>query len=253
MLVAAMQPTYLPWLGYFDLLDQVNLFVLLESVQFEKQSWQQRNRLRTPNGLEWLTVPVLISGRFGQCIDSVQIKVGEFPTKHLKTVRQHYGRCKYFEQYWPEFQRIMLEAEEHASLAELNIWLLRWLADCLGITTPIMRTTEVYRGNASRSDRLVEILQRVGADVYLSPRGSLEYLEADREVFSRAGIPVVFQTFDHPTYLQRYQPFMVGASAIDLLFNEGPGALSIIRSGRRQSESLDDIIQKKDMVDEARQ
>jgi len=253
MLAAVMQPTYLPWVGYFDLMDQVDLFVLLESVQFEKQSWQQRNRLRTPNGLEWLTVPVLISGRFGQCINDVQIKVGEFPSKHLKTIRQHYGRCKYFEQYWPEFQRIMLEAEEHASLADLNISLLRWLADCLGITTPIMRATEVYLGSASRSDRLVEILERVGADSYLSPRGSLEYLQADREVFSRARISVAFQTFDHPTYSQRYQPFMVGASVIDLLFNEGPGTLRVIRSGRRQSEALEDVIQKKEVADEARQ
>src|SRR5580704_12957199 len=100
--VAISQPTYLPWLGYFDLIDQVDVFVLLDNVQFEKQSWQQRNRIKTPTGLQWLTVPVIFRGRFGQLIKDVEIREAEFWRNHLRAIELNYRRARFFHQYFEE-------------------------------------------------------------------------------------------------------------------------------------------------------
>ena len=247
MLAAIMQPTFLPWVGYFDLIDQADVFVLLDTVQFEKQSWQQRNLVRAPKGLEWFTVPVFIKGRFGQTIREVQVKTGAFPEKQIKTLRQHYGRCPYFHDYWPELEKILFGVRQHESLVTMNVALIHWLAGRMGITSRFVLASDLNVDN-HRSGRLVAILQTIGADGYLSPRGSMEYLVQDSQVFAEAGIPILFHTFVHPEYRQRYAPFEPGASAIDLLFNEGPVAAEILRSGRRLPEPFNVAIERMKVV-----
>ena len=241
MLAAIMQPTYLPWIGYFDLIDQADVFVFLDSVQFEKQTWQQRNRIRTANGLEWLTVPVFIKGRFGQSIRDVVIRTTGFPDKHIRALKQHYGKAPYCGEYLGELEEIIFSARNDPSLARLNIALIRWLSDRLGIPGRFSCASELA-AEGERSTRLVSILQALGATRYLSPRGSMDYLRSDRQVFGKAGIPIVVQDYAHPEYRQLYRPFEPGASAIDLLFNEGPGAAEIIRAGRRRSIPIDEVI-----------
>lgn len=243
MLAAVMQPTFLPWIGYFDLIDQVDVFVLLDTVQFEKQSWQQRNRVRSASGLEWITVPVFITGRFGQPIRDVEIKPGSFPGKHIKTLKQHYSGCDYFSDYAQPLEEILATARAHRSLARLNIDLIAWMASALGIGTRFVTASEL-EASGSRSERLVSILRQLNAEGYVSPRGSLDYLMEDRQTFLDARMPVTLQTYSHPEYRQRYRPFQAGASAVDLLFNEGPAAGSIMRSGRGRPEPIDDVIAK---------
>lgn len=240
MLAAIMQPTYLPWIGYFDLIDQVDVFVFLDTVQFEKQTWQQRNRIRTANGLEWITVPVFIKGRFGQHIRDVQIRTTEFPDKHVRALRQHYGKTPYGGKYLAELEQILSSARNDPSLSRLNVALIRWLSDRLGIRGRFSFASELA-AEGQRSTRLVAILQALKATRYLSPPGSLDYLRSDRHVFERAGIPILVHDYVHPEYRQRYRPFEPGASAIDLLFNEGPGAAAVIRSGRRPSIPIDEV------------
>lgn len=244
MIAAIMQPTFLPWIGYFDLIDQADIFVFLDTVQFEKQSWQQRNRVRTPNGLEWLTVPVYITGRFGQTIREVEIKTDVFPEKQIKTLQCHYSKTPYFDEYWPELEAILHSAKQDRSLARLNMSFICWLAGLLGISSRFVLASDLNVENR-RSERLVGILKNIGADRYLSPRGSMEYLLQDREVFAQAGIPILFQTFVHPEYRQRYAPFEIGASAIDMLFNEGAaGTAGLMRSGRGLSERFEDAVER---------
>jgi hypothetical protein len=227
-----MQPTYLPWLGYFDLLDQVDKFVLLDTVQFEGRSWQQRNRIKTPAGLLWLTVPVAARGRHGLRIVDVEIKEANFWRDHLRTVELNYRRAPFFDRYYPALNELLRSASSGPRLAELNIGLLRWLAEALGIETPIVRSSELAV-DGKRTHLLAEICSLSGATTYVSPLGSADYLLNELPILTERGVNVVFQHYEHPTYRQLFPPFLAHASVLDLLFNEGENALKIIRSGRR--------------------
>ncbi len=232
MKIAISQPTYLPWLGYFDLMDQVDLFVLLDSVQFEKQSWQQRNRIKTPLGLQWLTVPVCFRGRLEQRIDEVEVRDPGFAAKHLRAIELNYGRSRYFDQYFPSVQNIFRECKE-SLLVNLNIQFLDWMRKVLGITTPV-RCSSSMQVEGKRSELLINLCRLCGADAYVSPPGSAVYLLDDLGRFAEAEIEVHFQNYSHPEYRQLFPPFAPFSSALDLIFNEGPESPKIIRQGRRE-------------------
>ncbi len=231
MKIAIAQPTYLPWLGYFDLLDQVDKFVLLDTVQFEKQSWQQRNRIKTPTGLLWLTVPVAFRGRLGQRIVDVEIREAEFWRDHLRAVELNYRRAPFFGDYYPAWSELLRTASSGLHLAELNISLFRWLAEALGIKTPIVRSSELAV-DGKRTRLLAEVCSSLGAITYISPLGSADYLLNELSILTDRGVNVVFQHYEHPLYRQLFPPFQSHASVLDLLFNEGENSLPIVRSGR---------------------
>ncbi len=231
MRVAILQPAYLSWLGYFDLLDQVDHFVLLDSVQFEKRSWQQRNRIKTPIGLHWLTVPVVSRGKREQRIAEVEIQ-GEFWRDHIRSVEMNYRRSAFFDRYFGKLSGWMEEGAASARLATLTIGLLRRLAEELEIRTPMTRSSEMAV-EGKRTNLLAEICVALGATTYLSPLGSADYLLNELPMMTDRGIAVEFQHYEHPEYSQLFPPFQPFASVIDLLFNEGDKAREIIRSGRR--------------------
>jgi hypothetical protein len=238
MLIAIMQPTYLPWIGYFDLIDQSEVFVFLDSVQFERQSWQQRNRLKIQGALQWLSVPVLRSGHSTEPIRAMEVKRSElFPQKHIRTIEQNYRRALYFDKYFSSLKAI-LEADEH-KLSNLNQRLIRWMAEMIGVQTDFKCSSEL-QAQGSRSELLTNICFGLGVSTYLSPLGSADYILETRELFERQGITVVFQHYEHPQYRQLSEPFVPFASALDLLFNEGERSLEIMRSGRRPHYSLED-------------
>ncbi len=231
MKIAICQPTYLPWLGYFDLMDQVDIFVLLDSVQFEKQSWQHRNRIKTATGLQWITVPVIYRGCFGQHINQVEIRDPEFVRKHLRGIELSYRRTPYFDTYYPELTEIF-NGRLKGFLADLNVSLLQWFCAILRIPTPVLRSSAMS-AVGRRSELLANLCLEVKADSYLSPPGSAAYLLNDLELFANAGIDVEFHHYEHPEYSQLFPPFCPYASALDLVFNEGPRSLEILRNGRR--------------------
>jgi hypothetical protein len=232
MKIGIMQPTYLPWIGYFDMMDQVDTFVLLDHVQFSKQSWQQRNRIKTPQGLEWLTVPVDVKGRSRQSIRDVRIHTAQFAKKHVHALEMHYGRAAYRAAVIRELAGLLLREPPWDRLAELNVALIGWLGRALGVLTPVVRSSTLSpRGE--RTEALVSICEQLGGTHYLATLGSAESLLADLHVFEARGIPVTFHHYVHPTYTQLYPPFVPYASAIDLLCNTGSGALAVVRSGRR--------------------
>jgi len=238
-----MQPTYLPWLGYFDLIDQSTVFVFLDNVQFSKQSWQQRNRIRTDKGMGWLTVPVKASGRSQQLIRETEIVFSSFfPRKHLHVIEQNYLKAPHFHLYWGKLQKILTDGEN--LLCQLSMRLVQWLAAEFRISAHFEISSELG-AKGKRSDLLVDICKRLGAKTYLSPVGSAVYLRQEYKVFEENQIQIVFQNFNHPTYHQAYEPFVPYASAMDLLFNEGDRSLEIIRSGRRPSFTLEDILRQR--------
>jgi WbqC-like protein family len=240
MKIAISQPTYLPWLGYFDLIDQVDAFVLLDSVQFEKQSWQQRNRIKTPTGLQWLTVPVVFRGRLEQRIMEVVIRDPEFPKKHIRAIELNYRRAPFFDHYFPAIARVLEDHAEGSFLVDLNIEFVRWCCTELNVRTPLVRSSELNQ-SGRRSELLVNLCRCLNADTYVSTPGSATYLLNDLRLFADAGINVSFQNFEHPTYRQMFPPFVPYASVLDVLFNEGENLGQILRSGRRPAITPDEL------------
>lgn len=233
MRVAISQPTYLPWLGYFDLIDQVDGFVALDNVQFAKQSWQQRNRIKTAAGLQWLTVPVEFRGRLGQQIREVQIRETGFCEDHLRAVELAYRRSPFFDDYYPALAAHLHVVRAGSLLLDLNWGLLQWLLETLGITTRLFVASQLPV-TGKRTELLAAMCRHLGADTYVSPLGASVYLLSELEIMVQAGVGVFFQNYVHPEYRQMFPPFIPYASVLDLLFNEGPRALEILRSGRRE-------------------
>jgi hypothetical protein len=230
MKLAISQPTYLPWMGYFDLIDQVDQFILLDDAQFGKQSWDQRNRIKSATGLQWLTVPVITHGRLGQRLCDVEISDPLFREKQLRALEASYGKAQYFDVYFPTVKQ--LHSEVGSKLVDLNLALIKWIAGELGLTTPMVRSSSL-QVEGKRSERLVAMCKVMGATDYVSPRTAL-YLLEDLPIFTENGINVWFHNYTHPEYRQRFPPFCAYASVLDLMFNEGPRSLEIIRSGRGQ-------------------
>jgi len=240
--VAIAQPTYLPWLGYFDLIDQVGAFVILDSVQFEKQSWQHRNRIKTPIGLQWLTVPVVFRGRFGQPIHEVEIRDGEFWRNHLRAIELNYRRAPFFENYFHDLS-VRLRCSAGSRLADLNVQLIEWLMSVLEIRTPLFFSSGLNQPG-KRTELLANICSYLGATEYISPIGSAEYLLQEIDTLECRSIEVLFQNYDHPGYRQLFPPFIPYASILDLIFNEGERSREIVRSGRRKPLTPEQVSEK---------
>jgi WbqC-like protein family len=235
--VAIAQPTFLPWAGWFDLVDQVDLFIVLDDVALSKQSWQQRNRIRTPAGLSYVTVPVRSAGRLGQRIIDTELADTSFVQKLIRTVGQNYARAANFDRYYPEFCSVLAKSAASGKLVDLNCGLIDWLAEQLEVTTLRVRSSELG-ASGKRGAYVAKLCEMVGARRYITPPGAVEYLMADHAEFETRSISVEVQVYEHPTYRQCFAPFEGYASALDLLLNEGATAGQIMRSGRRLCRAL---------------
>jgi WbqC-like protein family len=173
-----------------------------------------------------------VKGRFEQQIKDVEIESDYFVRKHQRSIETSYRRAHFFHQYFPELASILKTSVAGTRLADLNIRLIQWLCGALGIGTPLLRSSVIDQ-EGCRSELLLKLCRALSADSYLSPLGSAEYLLDDVAQFSAAAIDVFFQHYKHPQYRQQFSPFCSHASALDLIFNEGDGALEILRSGRK--------------------
>lgn len=226
--VAIMQPTYLPWCGYFGLMHAVDVFVLLDSVQFARRSWQQRNQIKAVNGAQWLSVPVLSKGKRDQLISEVEIdKTDNFALAHRKTIEMSYAKTPFFKAYAD--QLLPLLDNPSPRLADLTISLILWLKSQLGITTQVLRSSELG-GIGAKGELLASLCQELGASSYISPPGSKDYLD-ETDAFEKIGVPVKYYEFKHPQYPQPFGDFIPYMSTIDMLFNCGDRSLSLIESG----------------------
>lgn len=221
------QPEFLPWLGLVDKIRRCDIFVLLDSVQFEKNGFQNRNKIRTAWGMTWLTVPAFTKGFFGQTIREVRIR-NEDPwrRKHCQSLWQHYHSAPFFEKYFSGLQPLYDDSWD--LVAEFNIAIIRWVADAFGLSRQFVRSSELG-ATGKKSELLANICRELGATVYLSGISGRDYLEELH--FANTGIAVHYQDFKHPVYRQRYKPFLPGMSSVDLLFNVGPDALEVVTKG----------------------
>jgi hypothetical protein len=216
--IAISQPTFLPWLGYFNLIASADVFVLLDTVQFEKRSWQSRNRVRTTQGdIQWLSVPVSSQPQSTSIRD---IRIAPDPPgwrrKQVKTLEQHLRRTPFFEDAEALYQTVLGESTTHTSLADLNIDFIEAVSQKLGIDTRLVRCSALPV-DGKRADLLLNVCQHLGATTYLSNAGSAVYLEASRSDFSAAGVDILYQNWPHPEYVQMGHSFISHLSCVDAI------------------------------------
>ena len=218
--VVVLQSNYIPWKGYFDLVHDADLFVFYDDLQYTKNDWRNRNRLKTDKRLEWLTIPV--GSDANRLICEVQLPNPIWQAKHWKTVRQHYGACPHFERYRPFFEDVYL-GRQWSYLSELNHHLIKGISkDILGIGTQF-RDSREYSLNGQKLDRLLDLVCQAGADRYVSGPSAASYIDPAR--FKKKGIELVWKDYTgYPEHPQRFPPFRHDASILDLLFNVGPDA-----------------------------
>lgn len=229
MIVAIHQPHYLPWLGYLHRMAKVDLFVLLDHVQFERRNYQNRASIRMNGEERWLTVPVVQRSQKERIdeklVDNRELGARAWPANHFRTLRHAYARAGFFGAYAPALQAIYERPWER--LVDLNLATLEMLREAFGIRTPIVRSSTLAAGGA-KADLILNLCRAAGADTLLAGMGgSRGYL--DVEAFARAGVRVAWHEFEHPVYPQHgAQPFIRGLSALDLLFNCGPRSRELL-------------------------
>ncbi len=223
-----MQPGYLPWLGFFELMERSDVFIIYDDVDYNTSSWRNRNRIRTKDGSAWLTVPVLTKGRSGQKINEVQINNNDskWTQKHYKSLVQYYGRSPYFDRYNPFFRD--LYNSSWVKLIDLDMEIINYMRQELDIGTKIIYSSTLY-GAGQKNVRIIEICREFAASEYISPNGAKSYIEP--QLFEQANIKLKFQNYKHPVYRQVYDGFVSHLSTVDLLFNHGGFSKEIIMSG----------------------
>ena len=221
--IAIHQPNFLPWPGFFHKWMLADAMVLLDTVQFEKNEWQNRNRIKTAQGAHWLTVPV--SFRYPETIASVRIAGYHWLRKHCTTIEQAYAGAPYFEAYWPSVREVLQRQFEY--LRDLNVALIRLIGRVLGCAAPLHLASTFGVDNSEPTERLIALCTTVGGSAYLSGREGRRYLQDAK--FARAGLALYFQQLEAPVYPQRHGAFVPHLSVLDMLFNTGPDAEKIIR------------------------
>ncbi len=220
MRVAVLQSNYIPWKGYFDIIHDVDLFVFYDSVPYTTGDWRNRNRIKTPRGLAWLTIP--IGPRRGRLIHQVDIPDRMWAAVHWRCIAEHYRRAPYFERYREYFEEAYLH-RTWTSLSALNQHLIRGIAvDLLGIQTTFADSRQ-YQPTGERLDRLVGIVQKTGADTYVSGPAARSYIVPSR--FEEIGVQLAWHDYaGYPQYPQFFPPFAHDVTILDLLFHTGPNA-----------------------------
>jgi hypothetical protein len=221
MRICIIQSCYIPWKGFFDLIGRCDEYVIFDSAQYAKRHWHNRNRIKTANGVEWLTIPVVTKSRFDQPINEVAIEK-PWAEKHWRTLELAYKRAPFFEQTAPTIKGWYEDADKATLLTDINAIFLRGLAGLVGLKTRIV-TDAIYPSAGVKTERLLGIAQKAGADHYLSGPSARGYF--DEQMFRAAGIEPEWMSYDHYTeYPQLYGAFEHAVTVFDLLFNTGPDA-----------------------------
>lgn len=238
MIVTIHQPEHLPWLGLIDKISRADLFVVLDTVQFRKNYFQNRNKIRTEKGSTWITVPVKKSPLATRICDIEIASDQDWTARYLTLLKDAYRESTAFSRFYPLIESLI--KQEYAYLADLNFELLKLLLDAYQIDLKMIKSSELSlsEGLSGAHDVVCEICKDVSATDYLSGISGKDYI--DQAAFDKAGINVKYQEFYHPVYKQAYDPFMACMSSMDLLFLYGDEARSMLFSDT--IERLPDLI-----------
>lgn len=238
-LVFAIQPIFIPWIGFYDMIDKSEKFVILDDVQFNTRSWQQRNKIKSSNGLQWISVPVKKKNLGIQKINEVQIFQTEiFISDFKKKISYNYSKSKYFEKYKDEFFKIVESALNDNLLYNLNIKIIKWTLKKLNIEKEILLSSDLKVKPRNKSDRVIKICENLNSNSYLCNEGAKKYLTDEKNNFKKNHINIFCHKYQHPKYNQLFGIFEEYASSLDLLFNEGDNSYDIIKSGAKEIERI---------------
>lgn len=222
--IAILQSNYIPWKGYFDLMAYVDEFVIYDDVQYTKNDWRNRNRIKTPSGVQWITIPV--SQGLDQRIMDVVVTDPRWRTKHWKTLEANYRKAPFFS-YVEDMVGDLYTPADTENLSDINVALIRKIADGLGVRTRISSSSD-YVLEGGRNQRLVNLCIQTGADCYVSGPAAKSYIEV--EDFEKLGLSVEWFNYSgYPKYPQLWGDFAHDVTVLDLLFNTGPNSAKYMR------------------------
>lgn len=225
MRVGIIQSNYVPWRGYFDFIDDVDLFIFYDDVKYTKGDWRNRNKIKSQQGLEWLTIPVKFL-KLNQLIKDTAIDYSQKWQKyHEKKLNQNYSKALHYNTYINDFVSIINIT--YSSISELNVVLCKWIMKMLEIHTPTKMSHDFYL-SGNKTARLIDLLTQVSATSYLSGSSAAAYL--DMELFRQTGIQLEFKSYDYAPYPQLWGEFTGEVTVLDLLFNTGPEARKYLKS-----------------------
>jgi hypothetical protein len=224
MTCVILQPSYIPWRGYFHLIQKADVFVFYDDVQFDRNGWRNRNRIKTPRGPEWLTIPVRSAGARLKILEMEVAWEKDWAASHLSKIRQSYARAPFFERYRPMLERWYGQHPE--KLADFTIETTIELARELGIRRTQFIRSSTLKCDGAKTGRLVKILKMLGASLYISGPAAKAYLEED--LLAKEGIALQWMTYDYPPYPQLHGDYDPQLSILDLLLMAGPEAPAYI-------------------------
>ncbi len=218
--VAIIQSNYIPWKGYFDLINDVDEFVLYDDMQYTKRDWRNRNKILTPRGLKWLTIPTESKGKYLQKIKDTLISDPKWHHRHLRELHDNYRHARYYDLLLPKISRLYEKASQQTHLSQINYIFLTGICSLLGIDTHISFSME-YPLAEGKTERLVDLCRHCQATHYISGPSAREYI--DTEIFSASNIQLEWKSYaNYPKYNQLGTGFEHGVTILDLLFNMGP-------------------------------
>lgn len=243
MICAIMQPTYIPWIGYFDIIDKVDEFIFYDNVQLTKRSWQVRNKIKGVNGEIWLTIPISKTKDRDETLiqNAILNKNENWINNHLKSIEFNYKKAKHFHEVY-EFLKPMYFNSNF--LGEFNIAFIKSISKIIGIKTKFLNSSDLKGISGKKDDRLVQICKTINSTSYLSPQGSASYINENvfGGLFVKNNISLFYHDYNHPKYKQLYKTFIPYIGIFDLLFNEGfSNSLEIIREGRKNNIYYTDL------------
>lgn len=224
--VAILQPNYIPWKGYFDLIAAVDEFILYEDVRYTRGDWRNRNKIKTPQGTQWLTIPVLVTGKYGQKIHEAKLEHMNWAAAHWKSIDINYRRAPHFDDI-AEWLRPLYLSRSYEGIAELNRHFIEEICRYLGIDTEIS-TSRDYDLIEGKTERVADLCVKAGGTEYVSGPAARDYI--DDSGFDSRGVKLSWFDYDgYPEYPQQWGDFVHAVSIIDLLMNCGKEAPKYMR------------------------
>ena len=231
--VAILQSNYVPWKGYFDLINSVDEFILYDTAQFTKNDWRNRNKIKTAKGVSWLTIPVRHD--FGQSIEETTVSDPIWAVRHWDQLKQSYSGAAHFREFGPHFKNVYGELGQVRHLSAINHRFLLEVNAILGVNT-VVTWSKDYRLIDGQTERLVDLCRQASASEYVSGPAAKTYLHEN--LFADAGIELRYIDYSgYPEYRQLHPPFEHGVSILDLIFNEGPNAARFLKTTSRPRAS----------------
>lgn len=226
--IAILQSNYIPWKGYFDIINSVDEFVIYDDAQYTRRDWRNRNYIKTKNGLKWLTIPVVVKGKYNQKINETRIADNNWASKHWETIKHNYSSAPYFGIYADLLEKTYSQALKMELLSDVNGLFINVINSILGIKT-LITNTSMYRMEGNKTEKIISICKQANAETYISGPSAKEYIS--ERLFSEANVSIVWIDYNgYAEYYQEHSPFKHTVSIIDVIFNCGKNSPSVMKS-----------------------